>query len=99
MSMVALIAAAVLMLIIVPTVQALMAEEARSWLPYLARAVARAAARRLPVEHGDRYEEEWLAELAAYSDRPLTSLVRALGLWFGASATAAALVGDTTWRV
>jgi lipopolysaccharide/colanic/teichoic acid biosynthesis glycosyltransferase len=58
----------------------LLTDEARAWLPHIARALARATARRLPVEHRKRYEEEWLAEIDAYSDRPLSAVVRAVGL-------------------
>jgi lipopolysaccharide/colanic/teichoic acid biosynthesis glycosyltransferase len=66
--------------IVAAVLKALLTDEARAWLPYLARAFVRAAARRLPVEHHERYEEEWLAEVEAYSDRPLSAVVRAVGL-------------------
>jgi lipopolysaccharide/colanic/teichoic acid biosynthesis glycosyltransferase len=58
----------------------LLTDEARAWLPHIARALARAAGRRLPVEHRKRYKEEWLAEIEAYSDRPLSAVVRAVWL-------------------
>ena len=79
---------------VVPVLQALFTDEARGWLPHLARAVVRRAARRLPPAHRERYEDEWLAELAAYSDRRLTALVRACSLWIGARAMRAQFGGE-----
>ena len=72
--------------LVAPVLQGLFTDEARGWLPHLARAVVRTAARRLPPAYRERYEDEWLAELAAYSDRRLTALVRACSLWIGARA-------------
>ena len=57
--------------------------------------MAHGAARRLPPAHRERYEGEWLAELAAYCDRPLTALIAACRLWLGAPAMTKAL-GETT---
>jgi RNA polymerase sigma factor (sigma-70 family) len=57
--------------------QSVLSNEARAWLPHLARWLVRQAAQRLQDEERDRYEEEWLAELAAWSDRPLSALVKA----------------------
>lgn len=75
---------------VLPVLQGLFTDEARGWLPHLARAMVRAAARRLPPAR-ERYEEEWLAELAAYNDRRLTALFRACSLSFGARALSAEL--------
>jgi hypothetical protein len=46
--------------------------------PWLAKKLVRRAARRLPEPYGERYQEEWLAELAAMPDGGLTTLVFAL---------------------
>jgi Bacterial sugar transferase len=80
--------------VFVAVVHGLLTDEARGWLPHLARAVVRAAARRLPPAHRQRYEEEWLAELVAYSDRRLTALIRACSLWVSARAMRAELGGE-----
>jgi lipopolysaccharide/colanic/teichoic acid biosynthesis glycosyltransferase len=58
-------------------VRSLVAQEIRAWLPHLARRLVRRAARRLPGDFQARYEEEWLAELAAWEDRAISALVRA----------------------
>jgi hypothetical protein len=71
--------------------KALVVDEARGWLPHIAGALVRSAVQRLPPLHRPRYEEEWLAELAAYSDRPLTALVRAADICRGAVALNATL--------
>jgi len=56
---------------------ALAADEARAWLPYLARRLVRSAARQLPPSAQARYERDWLAEVAAWEDRPLAALAKA----------------------
>jgi lipopolysaccharide/colanic/teichoic acid biosynthesis glycosyltransferase len=56
----------------------LVAQEIRAWLPHLARHLVRGAARRLPADSRARYEAEWLAELAAWDDRAISALARAV---------------------
>lgn len=63
--------------VVVAAAQSLLCYEARAWLPHLARWLVRSAARRLQEEERDRYQGEWLAELAAWSDRPLSALGKA----------------------
>lgn len=56
---------------------ALLADELRAWLPHAARHLVRAAAKQLPPEQRDRYERDWLAELRAWEDRPVSALGKA----------------------
>ena len=42
--------------VVVSVIAALLSEEAKGWLPHLAHALARAAARRLPSEYRERYQ-------------------------------------------
>lgn len=63
---------------------ALMADELRAWLPYLSRWLVRSAARQLPPVERERYEEDWLAELAAWQDRPLSGCAKAAHIRWGA---------------
>ncbi len=79
--------------LVLPIVVTLLTEETRAWLPHVTRALVRSAVRRVPPDHRDRYEEEWLAEVAAYSDRPLTAVVRACGVRHGARRTGGELIG------
>lgn len=74
------------------TTYALVTDEARAWLPHIARWLVRSAARRVPGEERVRYEEEWLAELAAWSDRPLSAVLRAAHIRWHARAMRACLV-------
>jgi len=71
--------------------KSLLTEEARAWLPYLSQRFIRSAARHLPDEDRDRYEEEWLAEVAAWSDRPLSALARAAHIRWNAREMRASL--------
>jgi RNA polymerase sigma-B factor len=74
---VAIALGAIVCAVVVAAGQSLLSDEARAWLPHLARWLVRSAARRLQEQERDRYEEEWLAELAAWSDRPLSALGKA----------------------
>ncbi len=71
----------------------LIAGEVRAWLPHLARNLVRSAARRLPPDTRARYEEEWLAELAAWEDRPLSALAKAAHLRWNANSIRESLDG------
>jgi hypothetical protein len=68
------IVGAIVVLVAVPLV--VMALHGSS--PWLARKLVRQAARRLPEPYGERYQEEWQAELAAMPDGGLITLVFAL---------------------
>lgn len=63
---------------------ALMADELRAWLPHLSRWLVRSAARQLPPVERERYEGDWLAELAAWQDRPLSACAKAAHIRWGA---------------
>lgn len=63
----------------------LLVAEARGWLPHLCRIMARRAARRLPASEREDSLAEYLADLDRLEDRPLSSLVWALGLFRAAS--------------
>jgi hypothetical protein len=57
-----------------------LSDEARGWLPHLSRGLVKSAANHVLPEYRDRYREEWLAEVHAYRDRPLTAFLRAAGI-------------------
>jgi hypothetical protein len=80
MSVLGVVTGAVLVLVVLPVCQSLLSDEARGWLPHLARGLVKSAANHVLPEHRDRYREEWLAELHAYRDRPLTAFLRAAGI-------------------
>lgn len=70
----------------VAVVHSLLADEVRAWLPHLARCLVRAAARRLPADSQARFEDDWLAELAAWDDRPMSALAKAAHIRWNARA-------------
>jgi hypothetical protein len=78
---------AILVLVIVPLL--VMALHGSS--PWLAKKLIQRTARRLPGPYGDRYEEEWLGELAAMPDGGLATLVYALFIRLGAARMGRAL--------
>ncbi|MBS1679266.1 MAG: sugar transferase [Actinobacteria bacterium] len=63
-----------------PIVGALLGQQAKGSVPDVTAAMARSAARILPEDERDRYEEEWLGELGALSEKPLSALRFAVGL-------------------
>lgn len=67
-----------LLALVVAIIHSLAADEIRAWLPYLSRRLARSAARQLPAGSRARCEADWLAELAAWEDRPLSALAKAV---------------------
>lgn len=85
------ILAAVATLVLIPVVQSLAADEARGWLPYASRALIRASVRVLPIRFQTRYLEEWLADLATFSDRPLSGFGFAVQVRWAAKRTARSL--------
>jgi hypothetical protein len=56
------------------------AAKLKGWLPHVAAALIATAVARLPETDRDRYHEEWLGELMAYQDRPVTALIFAVGV-------------------
>jgi hypothetical protein len=56
------------------------ADELKGWLPHIAAGIIATAVRRLPETERARYDEEWLGELLAYQDRPVTALIFAVGV-------------------
>lgn len=68
---------AIVGVIVAAVTQSLLVDEARAWLPHLSRWLVQRAAHRLPEEQRERYQEEWLAELASWSDRPISAVARA----------------------
>lgn len=61
--------------------RSLITDEIRAWLPHLSRALVRHAAQRLSPEHRDRWQEEVLADLESFDDRPLTGFAHAVRVW------------------
>jgi Bacterial sugar transferase len=84
--------------VFIATAQSLVTDEAKARLPHLSRSLIRRAAHGFPAEHVERYGDEWLAEVAAYRDRPLTALVRALGILRGTRALRQELSGADRLR-
>jgi ribosome-binding protein aMBF1 (putative translation factor) len=56
------------------------ADELKGWLPHIAAGIIATAVARLPETERARYDEEWLGELLAYQDRPVTALIFAIGV-------------------
>lgn len=80
MSLLGVVSLTFLVLVVLPVCQSILSDEARGWLPHLARGLVKSAANHVLPEHRDRYREEWLAELHAFRDRPLTAFLRAAGI-------------------
>jgi putative nucleotidyltransferase with HDIG domain len=78
-------------LILAAIERALIIDEVRAWLPHFSAWLIRQAARRLPGSHGERYAEEWLAELEALADRQMTALLFATRVFVRAGQTRAQL--------
>jgi lipopolysaccharide/colanic/teichoic acid biosynthesis glycosyltransferase len=77
----------------VTALQSLLADEARAWLPHLSKWLVRSAARRLPPSERADYERDWLAEIAGWSDRPLSMTIKATHLRWGANDIRGSLSG------
>jgi hypothetical protein len=71
----------VLLALIAAVTRSLVTDEVKAWLPHISEALVRRAARRLPAEHRDRWQEEVLADLESFDDRPLTGLAHAGQVW------------------
>jgi len=68
------------------------------WLPWVGTRLIRRAARRLPAEFRDRYEEEWQAEFNALPGGKLTKPAFGLRVYAGARSTGAALQAEIDKR-
>jgi hypothetical protein len=82
---------ALCVLTVVAVVKKLVVDEVTGWITPLSERIIRAAASRLPAQTRQRYEEEWLAELATLRDRRLSGVWVALSLLRGAHAMGSAL--------
>lgn len=92
-----LIALGGLVVVVAAVAKSLLSDEARAWLPYVSQRLIRSAARQLQDAERNRYEEEWLAELATWSDRPLSAVTRAAHIRWNAREMRASL-GDVRLR-
>lgn len=61
-------------------IASLIGQQVRGSIPDVTRTMARRAARKLPPHLADSYEEDWLAELDALENKPLTAIRFARGL-------------------
>ncbi len=89
--------AGLVLVVVVPVARSLLSDEARGWLPHIAEGLIRSAARQLQDAERDRYEEEWLAELAVWGDRPLSAIAKAAHIRWNAREMRASL-GDVRLR-
>ena len=71
----------------------LLGDEARAWIPYLARWLVRSAARKLPPLERDRYEQDWIANVSAWEDRRLAALAKAVHIRLKARGIRESLLG------
>jgi hypothetical protein len=53
-------------------------QEIGNWLPHLAEAIVRRAARALPIDQRSRWEREAISDIRSLRDRPLASLAHSL---------------------
>jgi lipopolysaccharide/colanic/teichoic acid biosynthesis glycosyltransferase len=81
---------------VVATLHSILTQEVRSWMPHIARGLVRSAARRLREGERERYQDEWLAELEAWSDRPASSIFKAASIRWHARSMRTSLDGDTS---
>jgi lipopolysaccharide/colanic/teichoic acid biosynthesis glycosyltransferase len=70
----------VLLTLLLAVVAGLVVAETKGGFLVAARAVVRAAARRLPRD-GERWREEWMNDLDAKGDRPVTALIQAIRIY------------------
>jgi hypothetical protein len=89
MTFIDVVLAAIFLLIVIPVLIAVLANEAWAWLPYASRALVRVAVRRLPPgEKRRRYETDWWAELSVIGERRLYAVAWSLDLVRGATVIA-----------
>jgi hypothetical protein len=71
--------------------QQILAIEVSAWMEVLSRHLVERAVRKIPELHRLRYQEEWLAELAAFRSRPISALGYSLGVLAQAERTGSEL--------
>ena len=91
-----LVAVGCVLFVLIAVVKKLLVDEIAGWIPLVNEHLIRASARRLPRD-SDRYESEWLGELAEFEERRLSALVFALRIFGGSRAVSVALdeTGDS----
>lgn len=88
-----LVALGLVGLAMVTALQSLLADEARAWLRRLPIWLVRSAARQLPPAERADYERDWSAEIAGWSDRPVSAIVKAMHLRWGATGVRGSICG------
>jgi hypothetical protein len=91
MSLIGVVLQILVGLLLIPILQALLADEASACLQRFNRAVIRAGVQFLPIRYRARYSEEWLAELDTFAKRPLKGLGYAIETVLSARQTARVL--------
>jgi DNA-binding CsgD family transcriptional regulator len=75
----------------------LLQKDLEEGMPWFAAWLVRRAVQRLPVEHQERFEEEWLAELTAIPGVMIFKLRFALGVSLRARSASRAMQGRPPW--
>jgi hypothetical protein len=75
----------------------LLQKDLEEGIPWLVARLVRRAARKLPVEHQQRFEEEWLTELTAIPGVMVFKLRFAVRVYLRASSTGRAMQGRPPW--
>jgi hypothetical protein len=76
-----IIAGAALVLVVIGRIfVGLVTNDVKGWLPRWSASLVRRASEHLPAEHRPRWEEEALADVDQFADRPLTGFLHALGM-------------------
>src|SRR4051812_46017989 len=70
-----LIAASIGTFLLLAMLSALVGQEASGSIPVLCKAIAKRLSRLLPPADRERYEKEWLADLAQFDQRPISMLL------------------------
>jgi hypothetical protein len=79
-----ILAAAFVVYVVLPAANALIGQEVLGWIPILSRSLTRAASMQLPPAHRGRWLAEVNADLAELEKRPLTALLHAVDVFYGA---------------
>lgn len=93
MSLVLVAVAVVALWLIKQVVGMLISQQVKGSIPDYAARKAKAAARLLPDEIADEYEQDWLAELKALNGKPLSAIQYARGLPSAARSITVSLTG------
>lgn len=87
----------VALLFLLKLLEPLLQKDLEEGIPWLAAWLVRRAARKLPAKHRQRFEEEWLAELAAVPGVMVFKLHFAAGVSFRARSTSRAMQNLPPW--